>query len=108
MVAICWPAFTLWPLFTISLSLVGIGGDVILAVLNHDQIAIAAQLIADVDHLARPGGIHRLAAGSGDINTFIAAIGGGIRQDHFGRWSASASSAVPPAARRTEVPRTKA
>ena len=49
--------------------------------LNHDQVAIAAQLIADVDHLARPGGIHRLAAGSGDINAFIAAIGGGIRQD---------------------------
>lgn len=38
----------------------GVGGDVIFAVLDHDQVAVAAQLVAGVNHLSRPGGVYRL------------------------------------------------
>ncbi len=41
-----------------------IGSDVVLTVLNHDEVAIAPQLIADIDHLPRSGRINRRTARS--------------------------------------------
>lgn len=61
----------------------GIGGDVVLTVLNHDQIAITPQLIADIDNFARIGSIHRCASGAGDINAFVSPFCGGVRDHHF-------------------------
>jgi len=53
---------------------VRIGGNKVFAVLNHDQVAVAAQLVADVHHFALGGSVDRLAAFAGDVDALVAAI----------------------------------
>lgn len=53
---------------------VRIGGNKVFAVLNHDQVAVAAQLVADVHHFALGGSVDRLAAFAGDVDALVATI----------------------------------
>ena len=57
-----------------QLIVMGVGANVIFIVLNHDQITVTAQLVADIHHFASAGGVHRLPTRPGDINPFIPAI----------------------------------
>src|SRR5579883_3162613 len=58
----------------------GIGGDETVGMLDQDQIAVAAHLVAGIGDNAAVGGLDRRAARRGDVNAVIArAIGSGAK-----------------------------
>lgn len=67
----------------------GIGGDKILAMLNHDQVAIATQLVTDIHHLTLGVGVNGLTTYSSNINALVTAICTGVVLHHLplvGQW----------------------
>ncbi|KAG0767193.1 hypothetical protein G6F22_017688 [Rhizopus arrhizus] len=61
-----------------ALAVVAIGRQPLVAVLDDDQLAVADQAGAGIHHHAIGRGLHRLAAGAGDVDALLGRVAGHV------------------------------
>src|SRR5690606_33748533 len=65
-----------------ALAVVAVGRQPLFVVLDDDQLAIAHQARARIDHDAVGGRVHRLAGGAADVDTLAGGVAFDIGGDH--------------------------